>query len=43
VNAQSVEAEFQKFGIFPIPGQNSREAGILQLRGRLEHGGLLVV
>jgi hypothetical protein len=42
VNAQSVEAEFQKFGIFPLPGQNSREAGILQLRGRLEHGGLLV-
>jgi hypothetical protein len=42
VNAQSVEAEFQRHGIFPIHGQNDRAAGILQLRGRLEHGGLLV-
>jgi hypothetical protein len=42
VNAQSVEAEFQRNDIFPIHGQNSREAGILQLRGRLENGGLFI-
>jgi hypothetical protein len=41
-NAQSVEAEFQRCGIFAVHGQNDREAGILQLRARLEHRTLLV-
>jgi hypothetical protein len=42
VNAQSVEAEFQKHGIYSLPGQNDRGAGIMQLRGRLENSGLFV-
>jgi hypothetical protein len=42
VNQQSFEAEIQRNGLYPIHGQNGREAGILQIRGRLEHGGLFV-
>jgi hypothetical protein len=41
-NAQSVEAEFQRCGVYAVHGQNDREAGILQLRARLEHKTLLV-
>jgi len=39
-NAQSVEAELGTQGIHCAPGQNDRMAGVLQLRSRLEHGGL---
>ncbi len=41
-NAQSVEAEFQRCGVHAVHGQNDREAGILQLRARLEHKTLLI-
>jgi hypothetical protein len=34
-NAQSVESEFARNGIYCCHGQNDRRAGILQLRGRL--------
>lgn len=42
VNAESVETAFNQHGIFPMPGQNDRRAGVMQLRGRLEHAGLFV-
>jgi hypothetical protein len=37
-NAETVIGEFNRAGIYPVPGQNDREAGILQLKARL-HGG----
>lgn len=41
-DAQKVEGEFQRVGIFTVHGQNDRRAGVMQLRSRLEHKGLLV-
>lgn len=41
-NAQSVESEFARNGIYCCHGQNDRRAGILQLRGRLESRGLVI-
>jgi len=38
-NGVNVEGEFAKNGIYTSPGQNERMAGVLQMRGRLEHGG----
>ena len=42
VNAESVEGEFQRQGIYPQHGQNDRLASVLQLRSRLQRGGLLI-
>lgn len=41
-NAESVEGEFQREGIFAKPGQNDRDAGIFQMRGRVEKRSLIV-
>jgi hypothetical protein len=41
-DAQRVESEFQRAGIFTVPGQNDRRAGVMQMRARLEHKALLV-
>jgi phage terminase large subunit-like protein len=35
VNAESVEGELQRFGIYATHGQNAVEAGVQQIRGRL--------
>ncbi|MBA2708488.1 MAG: hypothetical protein H0U59_11860, partial [Gemmatimonadaceae bacterium] len=35
VNAESVEAEFQRLGIYPISGQNQVEPGVQQIRRRI--------
>lgn len=42
VNAESVEAELGRLGIFCVHGQNAVEAGVQQIRRRLAHGMLLV-
>jgi hypothetical protein len=42
VNAEQVEAEFARAGIFCQHGQNDRAAGILEMKARLQHGSLLV-
>jgi hypothetical protein len=36
VNAESVEGEFARQGIYCVPGQNDRLAGVLQMRARLD-------
>lgn len=41
-NAESVEGEFAREGIYCNPGQNDRLAGVLQMRARLQQGGLLI-
>jgi hypothetical protein len=41
-DAQRVESEFQRAGIFTIPGQNDRRTGVMELRARLEHKALLI-
>jgi hypothetical protein len=40
VNAEQVEAEFARAGIFCQHGQNDRAAGILEMKARLQHGSL---
>jgi phage terminase large subunit-like protein len=42
VNAESVEGELQRHGIFPMHGQNQVEAGVQNVRGRLAAGDLFV-
>lgn len=42
VNAESVEGEFQRQGIFPMHGQNDRLASVLQLRSRVQRQGLFI-
>ncbi len=42
-HATSVEAEFQNYGIYPRHGQNEVEAGVFQMRRRINHGKLRVV
>jgi hypothetical protein len=42
VNAENVEGEYQRAGIWPIPGQQDRRSGILQMRARLENNGFHV-
>jgi phage terminase large subunit-like protein len=44
VNAENVEGALAREGIYPSPGQNARDVGVLQLRARLEGDppGLLV-
>jgi hypothetical protein len=37
VNAESVEANLQRLGIYPVHGQNQVEAGIQQIRSRMQH------
>jgi Terminase large subunit, T4likevirus-type, N-terminal len=41
-NAESFEGELQREGIFCVPGQNDRFAGISQMRGRVEKKSLIV-
>jgi hypothetical protein len=41
-NAESVEGAFMREGIFPVPGQNDRIAGVLQMRARVEAKSLMV-
>lgn len=41
-DAQRVEGEFQRVGIYTLPGQNDRRAGVMAMRARLEHKALLV-
>jgi hypothetical protein len=41
-NAESVEGAFMREGIFPVPGQNDRLAGVLQMRARVENDSLVV-
>jgi hypothetical protein len=41
-NAESVEGSFMREGIFPIPGQNERLAGVLQMRQRLDNNDMMV-
>lgn len=41
-NAESVQAELQRQGIYPIPGQNDVFAGVSQARRRLQQGGLFI-
>jgi phage terminase large subunit-like protein len=36
INADAVEAEFQRHGVFTVHGQNDREAGILTMKRRLQ-------
>lgn len=36
INADAVEAEFQRHGIFAVHGQNDRESGILTIKRRLQ-------
>jgi phage terminase large subunit-like protein len=43
VNAESVEGEFQRQGIYPIHGQNDVFAGVSQVRRRLQQRGLHIV
>lgn len=42
VNAESVESELSRLGIHSMPGQNDVEAGVQQVRRRLQHGMLYV-
>lgn len=42
VNAESVQSELARFGIFCVDGQNQVEAGISQVRTRLAHDRLFV-
>lgn len=41
-NAESVQGELERQGIYPIPGQNSVFAGVSQVRRRLQQGGLFI-
>jgi hypothetical protein len=36
INADAVEAEFQRHGIYAVHGQNDRESGILTIKRRLQ-------
>jgi phage terminase large subunit-like protein len=38
VNAETVESALMRLGVYCIPGQNSVEAGVQQLRERMAHG-----
>lgn len=42
VDAENVQGEFYRQGIFPIPGQNNRLASVLQLLGRIDNDAFLV-
>lgn len=42
VNAESVEGEFARQGIYCTPGQNDRLAGVLQMRARIDADAWLV-
>jgi hypothetical protein len=41
-NAESVETALMREGIYPLPGQNDRLAGVLQMRARVTAKSLLV-
>lgn len=41
-NAESVEAELNRQGIYPIHGQNAVEAGVQQIRRRMQQGAFFV-
>jgi hypothetical protein len=36
INADAVEAEFQRHGIYAVHGQNDRESGILTIKRRFQ-------
>ncbi len=42
VNAEQLEAEYARAGIYCAPGQNDRASGILELKRRLQKGELVV-
>jgi phage terminase large subunit-like protein len=42
VNAENIQAEFERFGINCSPGYNAVEAGILQVKRRLTHDALKI-
>jgi len=42
VNAETVEGALNAQGIFPVPGQNDRVAGVMQMRARVESRSLIV-
>lgn len=42
VNAETIESEFARCGIFTVHGQNDVDAGVLQVKRRLHHGQLYV-
>jgi hypothetical protein len=39
---ESIEAELARYDIMTVPGWNDRQAGVMQIRRRLAHGGLYI-